>query len=80
MTQYKSRVEQQRKILAAEEWGRKINYLLAQNGYLEKSYNNGLVVREFKDGTQKVISNAVGIDELVNRMSTYEADTFGNLQ
>ena len=41
MTQYNKEVERQKAVLAAEAWGKKIKYMLAQDGILEVAYNNG---------------------------------------
>lgn len=47
MTQYTSEVEYIRQKTKAEVWGRSVNYLLAQDGFIETCYNSGLVTREY---------------------------------
>jgi len=47
MTQYDDRVQKQKEQIAAEEWGKQVKYLHAQNGILEVAYNNGL--KEFEE-------------------------------
>ena len=41
MTQYTDEVEEHKLKLEAEEWGKKINYVHAQNGVIETKFNNG---------------------------------------
>ncbi len=41
MTEFTDRVEEQKLLLAAEEWGKKVNYIHAQNGIIETKFNNG---------------------------------------
>lgn len=69
MTEHASMVEYHRKKLEAEKWGEKINYLLAQDGYIEKAFNNNLVTREYhrgpKQGTFEVIQPAWSPDEVM---------------
>jgi len=69
MTQYDSEVEYQRKKIAAEEWGNKVKYIMAQNGYMEIGYNNNLVTREHhrgkKKGSFEVIEEAWSLKELM---------------
>lgn len=65
MTQYKSKVEYQRKKLAAIEWGERVSYLMAQDGYLETKLNNGSVTREYRDGNVEVLQEAMSVDQLI---------------
>lgn len=69
MTEHASVVEYHRKKLEAEEWGEKCNYLLAQDGYIEKGFNNNLVTREYHRGPKKgifeVIQEAWNPDEVM---------------
>jgi len=62
MTEYKNQVEYQRKKLFAEEWGTKVKYLLAQDGYMEVAYNNGQVTREYSDDRFEVKQEANSIE------------------
>ena len=71
MTEHAELVESVRRLRAVEEWGEQVNYLLAQNGYLEISKNNGLTTRTynrdsgaFKEGDVEIISPAKSITEL----------------
>lgn len=41
MTEYSDRVQKQREKLAAEEWGKKVKYIVASNGIIETAFNNG---------------------------------------
>lgn len=65
MTQYKDRVEYQRLRLAAEEWGEKVKYLMAQHGYLEIARNNGEITREHTNGEFEVVEEAMSINDVI---------------
>jgi hypothetical protein len=41
MTEFTDKVEEQKLLLAAEEWGKKIKYLHFNDGIEEVAYNNG---------------------------------------
>ena len=62
MTEYKNQVEYQRKKLFAEEWGKQIKYILAQDGYMEIAYNSGQITREHSDDTFEVKQEANSIE------------------
>ena len=78
MTEYNEAVERQRDILAAEKWGEGVNYILAQEGYIEMSYNNGKRTREYHRGPKKghidILDHPMSIDELVISMGQHQAD------
>jgi hypothetical protein len=66
MTQYTDAVEYQRRKMAVESWAGQVEYILGQNGYIEKAYNSGLVTREFRDGTFVVVSEEKPMAQLLN--------------
>ena len=41
MTEYTDKVERQRVLQEAEEWGKGIKYIHANNGVIETKFNNG---------------------------------------
>jgi len=41
MTEYEDRVEKQRQLNKAEEWGKGIKYIHANKGIIETKFNNG---------------------------------------
>ena len=41
MTEFTDRVEEQRILMEAEEWGAGIKYIHANNGIIETKFNNG---------------------------------------
>ena len=65
MTQYTDAVEYQKRKMAVEAWAGKIEYILGQDGYVEKAYHSGLVTREFRDGTFVVISEEKPLTQLL---------------
>jgi hypothetical protein len=65
MTQYTDAVEYQRRKMAVESWAGQVEYILGQNGYIEKAYNSGLVTREFRDGTFVVVSEEKTLSQLL---------------
>jgi len=46
MTQYKDKVEKQRKLLEYEEWAEQWNHIYIENGEMTIYYNSGRVVKE----------------------------------
>jgi len=78
MTEHSEAVERQRDLLAAEKWGEGVNYILAQEGYIEMSYNSGKKTREYLRGPKKghidVIDQPMSIDDIVISMSQHQAD------
>jgi len=66
MTQYTDAVEYQRRKMAVESWAGQVEYILGQDGYVEKAYNSGLVTREFRDGTFVVVSEEKPMAQLLN--------------
>ena len=65
MTQYTDAVEYQRRKMAVESWAGQVEYILGQDGYVEKAYNSGLVTREFRDGTFVVVSEEKAMAQLL---------------
>ena len=43
MTEFTDRVEKQRVLMEAEEWGSGVKYIHANNGIIETKYQNGNV-------------------------------------
>ena len=41
MTEYDDRVERQKELLRAEEWGKRVKYMIASDGIIETAFNNG---------------------------------------
>lgn len=71
MTQYKDAVEYQARKLHAEEWGKKVKYLLGQNGYLEKALNNGEITRQYDNGTFEVVNDAMPLESIILYANDY---------
>jgi len=46
MTQYKDKVEKQRKLLEYEEWAEQWNHIYIENGEMTICYNSGRVVKD----------------------------------
>jgi len=65
MTQYTDAVEYQRRKMAVEKWSGQVEYILGQDGYVEKAYNSGLVTREYRDGTFEVVTEEKPMSELL---------------
>jgi hypothetical protein len=65
MTQYTDAVEYQRRKMAVESWAGQIEYILGQDGYIEKAYHSGLVTREFRDGTFVIVSEEKTLSQLL---------------
>ena len=65
MTQYTDVVEYQRRKMAVEKWSGQVEYILGQDGYVEKAYNSGLVTREYRDGTFEVVTEEKPMSELL---------------
>jgi len=78
MSEYDVVVDNQKKILEAEAWANEVNYLLAQDGYIETSYNSGLTVREYhrgdKAGLNEVIQDRMDRDAILGSFGAVEAD------
>jgi|TARA_R110000744_G_scaffold329577_2_gene435109 hypothetical protein len=49
---------------AVERWAAQCNYVLGNNGYIEKAYNSGLITRE-SDGVVEVVTEAKPIATLL---------------
>ena len=41
MTEYEDRVQRQKELLKAEEWGKRVKYIHASDGIIETAFNNG---------------------------------------
>ena len=41
MTEFEDQVEKQRQLMKAEEWGKGVKYIHANNGIIETAFNNG---------------------------------------
>ena len=65
MTQYTDAVEYQKRKMAVEKWSGQVEYILGQDGYVEKAYNSGLVTREYRDGTFEVVTEEKPMSELL---------------
>lgn len=65
MTQYTDQVEYQKRKMAVEKWAEQCQYILGQNGYIEKAYNSGLITREHRDGRFEVIEESKDMASLL---------------
>jgi hypothetical protein len=69
MTEHTGRIEYHKRKLKAEKWGDGVQYILAQNGYVETAYNNNRIEREYhrgpKQGQFEVIQSAWSPDEVM---------------
>lgn len=53
MTQYTDRVEKERNKQAAEQWGKGVRYIHANNGVIETAFNNGDIKYETRQKSGK---------------------------
>ena len=44
--------------------------MLAQNGYIERSFNSGLITRSYADGTTETIQESMDFASLMNSAPT----------
>jgi hypothetical protein len=78
MTQYDDRVQKQKELIAAEEWGRQVKYLHAHNGILEVAFNNGL--KQFEEtatGKKWTEGDVETKESLLRSFGRYMADFRG---
>ena len=65
MTQYTDKVEYVKRKQFVEEWAAKCDYMLAQNGYIERSFNSGLITRSYADGRTETIQESMDFASLM---------------
>ena len=65
MSEYKDKVEYQKKVLKAEKWANSIKYIEAREGHLDTAYNSGKITRENPDGSFEVIQKAMSIETII---------------
>ena len=76
MTQYNNKVLKHIERMEAEEWGKKIKYVLADNGIIKYAYNNGEIhIEENKPGGKKWIEGkALNDESLLDKFSRFVID------
>ena len=74
MGQYNDLVEKQRKLLEAEEWAKKVKYILGDQNGFKIEYNDGSYTLETPSGKTIVTEPTLTKDECVLRMSEEQAD------
>ena len=65
MTQYTDKVAYVKRKQVVEEWAAKCDYMLAQNGYIERSFNSGLITRSYSDGRTETIKESMDFATLM---------------
>ena len=65
MTQYTDQVEYHKRKMAVEKWAGRCQYILGQDGYIEKAYNSGLVTREYRHGRFEVMEDSKDMASLL---------------
>jgi len=74
MGQYKDLVEKQRKLLEAEEWAKKVKYILGDQNGFKIEFNDGSYTLETPSGKMIETEPTLTLDECVTRMSEEKAD------
>ena len=76
MTQYNNKVLEHIEKMEAEEWGKKIKYVLADNGIIKYAYNNGEIhIEENKPGGKKWIEGKLMEEEtLLDKFGKFVTD------
>ena len=76
MTQYKNKVIEHLERMEAEEWGKKIKYVLADDGIIKYAYNNGEIhIEENKpDGKKWIEGKAMEKETLLEKFSKFVTD------
>ena len=65
MTQYTDQEEYHKRIMGVEKWAGQCQYILGQDGYIERAYNSGLVTREYRDGRFEVMEESKDMASLL---------------
>ena len=74
MGQYKDLVEKQRKLLEAEEWAKKVKYILGDQNGFKIEYNDGSYTLETPSGKMIETEPTLTIEQCVLRMNEEQAD------
>tara|TARA_Y100001937_G_C7101116_1_gene322583 strand:- start:449 stop:709 length:261 start_codon:yes stop_codon:yes gene_type:complete len=75
MTQYTDKVAEQKELLAAEAWGKKVKYIHASNGVLEVKYNSGEShFEETKTGKKWVEGVDTSKESLITKFNRFMQD------
>ena len=74
MGQYNDLVEKQRKLLEAEEWAKKVKYILGDQNGFKIEYNDGSYTLETPSGEMIKTEPTLTPDECVTRMNEEKAD------
>lgn len=72
MSQYKDLVAKQKARINAEKWSQTIKELEARDGYLQKTYNSGYIIREYQDGSSEVIVESDPIETIIDNFMETE--------
>lgn len=74
MGQYKDLVEKQRKLLEAEEWAKKVKYILGDQNGFKIEFNDGSYTLETPSGKMIETEPTLTIEECVWQMEAENAD------
>jgi len=75
MTEYSDRVRRHAERMEAEEWGKKVKYLLAQNGQIIIEFNNGdKRIENTKTGVQTWERSEISRESLIDKFGRIMTD------
>ena len=74
MGQYKDLVEKQRKLLEAEEWAKKVKYIIGDQNGFKIEYNDGSYTLETPSGEMIKKEPELTLQECIWQMEAEDAD------
>lgn len=75
MTEYEAEVRKQIELMKAEEWGKKVNYLLAEDGKTKLVLNNGDIQwTNNKTGKSHWVRSNPDKESLIDRFQRWRSD------
>jgi hypothetical protein len=78
MTQYNNKVLEHIEKMEAEEWGKGIKYVLADNGRVEYVFNNGEKhIEDTKTGEKWIEGKELDTESLLDKFSRFITDRRG---